>query len=323
MIKPPLPSNEAERLETLRALGIMDSNPEERFDRYTRMARRLFGVPIALVSLVDGDRQWFKSCQGLSVTETPREISFCGHAILGEHVFLVNDARADARFVDNPLVSGDPHIRFYAGYPLKAPNGSKLGTLCIIDSEPRELGRDDICMLRDLAEMVERELVTLALATIDELTGLSNRRGFLAVSVHALAQCVRTQRDASLLFFDLDDFKQINDTLGHAAGDRVLTEFSALLREAFRDSDVVARLGGDEFCVLLTGASSDELEFPLQRFADALVARNEASQLAYELNYSVGAVCFDPSRHRSPEDLLRDADAYMYRQKRAKHAAQR
>jgi diguanylate cyclase (GGDEF)-like protein len=158
---------------------------------------------------------------------------------------------------------------------------------------------------------------------MDELTGLSNRRGFLVVSGQALAQCARTQREASLLFFDLDDFKQINDTLGHAEGDRALTEFSSLLLEVFRDSDVVARLGGDEFCVLLTGTSSDDLEHPLQRFADALVARNAASKLRYELNYSVGAVCFNLHRHRTPEDLLRDADAYMYQQKRGKRAAQR
>src|ERR1700752_1549332 len=115
MLTPALPADENTRLDTLRALNILDTSPEERFDRLTRLAKRLFGVPIALVNLVDADRQWFKSCVGLSATETPRDISFCGHAILGDDILLVPDAGVDERFHDNPLVTGDPNIRFYAG----------------------------------------------------------------------------------------------------------------------------------------------------------------------------------------------------------------
>ena len=150
MIKPDNPKNENNRLETLRSLEVLDTQAEERFDRLTRMAKRMFGVPIALVSLVDANRQWFKSCIGLSASETSREISFCGHAILGSEVFIIPDTIKDERFADNPLVLNDPNIRFYAGCPLKV-NGHRLGTLCIIDQAPRNFERGDIDALKDLS----------------------------------------------------------------------------------------------------------------------------------------------------------------------------
>ena len=171
MMKPPTPVDERQRLETLRSLKLLDTEPEDRFDRVTRLAKGLFGTPIVLVSLVDSGRQWFKSRQGLEATETPRDISFCAHAILEDRILVVNDARNDKRFCDNPLVTSDPFIRFYAGYPLSAPDGTKAGTLCIIDREPREFSEDDAETLKSLGEMVEAELFSVTLATTDELTG--------------------------------------------------------------------------------------------------------------------------------------------------------
>src|SRR3989304_6783290 len=139
MLRPPIPEEERARLSTLRELKILDTPAEERFDRITRIASRLFDVPIAVISLVDADRQWFKSCVGLSITETPREISFCAHAIMSDEIMYVSDTHADERFSDNPLVIGEPFIRFYAGCPLPGPDGRSLGTLCIVDRRPREL----------------------------------------------------------------------------------------------------------------------------------------------------------------------------------------
>ncbi len=156
--EPEFPADEAHRIEVLRALHILDTPPEERFDRITRVAQRLFDVPVALVSLVDADRQWFKSCQGLSASETPRSISFCGHAILSSDTLVVANALDDPRFADNPLVTEAPHIRFYAGHPLKAADGSRLGTLCIIDYKPRNYSPGMLASLADLAGSVEREL---------------------------------------------------------------------------------------------------------------------------------------------------------------------
>lgn len=319
MQTPPKASDEATRIDTLRALNILDTSPEERFDRLTRLAKRLFGVPIALVSLVDEDRQWFKSCQGLDASETARDISFCGHAILGEDIFLISDAALDERFHDNLLVTDAPHIRFYAGCPLKVPNGSNLGTLCIIDREPREFSEDDIALLRDLARMAEQELAAVQLATMDELTMLSNRRGFEVLSRHALGLCRRLDKPASLLFFDLDLFKQINDGFGHAEGDRALTNFAQLLKQTFRESDVLGRLGGDEFAVLLTNASMDELDKMLQRLKQTVEAHNQESRRGYDIVYSVGAVQSDTTRHANVADLMAEADALMYERKKQKH----
>lgn len=157
-LRAPLPADEPERLRALQALGLLDTPPEERFDRLTRLAAALFAVPIALVSLVDRDRQWFKSRQGLDLAETPREAAFCAHAILGPDVLLVPDAQADPRFADNPLVTGEPRVRFYAGVPLRLPDGSRAGTLCLNDTRPRDLDEKQIGLLRDLGALVEREL---------------------------------------------------------------------------------------------------------------------------------------------------------------------
>lgn len=173
MLVPGKPANEVERVEVLHRLKLLDSAPEERFDRLTRLAKRLFNVPIALVTLVDKDRQWFKSCVGLDATQTPRDISFCGHAILKDELMLVPDASKDERFHDNPLVTGAPNIRFYAGYPLTVPHGNKLGTLCLIDTRPRELDEEERALLRDLAQMAEQELTAVQIASMDELTLLS------------------------------------------------------------------------------------------------------------------------------------------------------
>ncbi len=161
MREPAMPIDETARLMSLHSLRILDTPSEERYDRLTRMAKRLFGVQIALVSLVDSDRQWFKSKQGLDACETSRAISFCGHAILSREPLIVNDARKDPRFADNPLVTGAPNIRFYAGYPIRDPGGFNIGTLCLIDPEPREMSSDDIEALRDMAEMVEDEIIDL------------------------------------------------------------------------------------------------------------------------------------------------------------------
>jgi|GEM_PF-1856483 len=169
MQTPASPPNESIRLQTLKSLHILDTQPEERFDRITRIAKRVFGVPITLVSLIDTERQWFKSCQGLNVCETPRDVSFCGHAILGDSLFVVPDALLDERFRDNPWVTDGPKIRFYAGAPLMVRNGSNLGTLCIIDQVPRVLTDEDQQLLRDLGQIAQQELLAIQLNTIDEL----------------------------------------------------------------------------------------------------------------------------------------------------------
>lgn len=310
--KPGTPSNEVDRLAELDRLGILDTPPEERFDRYTRLIKRLLDVPIALVSLVDEHRQWFKSHDGLEARETPREISFCGHAILSEELFVIEDAAADSRFCDNPLVQGDPNIRFYAGFPLHGPGGQAVGTLCVIDRKARSLNAEDLRSLRDIGEMVTRELASVALATTDELTGISNRRGFELLCSQVLALSQRTDRSVVMAMIDLDGFKSINDRFGHAEGDRALIEFSQCLTENFRESDVVARLAGDEFAVLMTDADEAQAAIALNRLSAHVRHMNAERALDYELNFSWGLAGFRSGVHDNVSDLLRDADALMY-----------
>ncbi len=175
MKSPPIPNNETERLAALYALNILDTPPEARFDRLTRLAKRLFDVPIVLVSLVDAERQWVKSCQGLTRSEIPRAISFCGHTLLKEEPLVVADAREHVCFADNPLVTEAPHIRFYAGQPLHTPDGYAIGTLCLIDQEPREFNRDDMETLQDLATLVERELTLVEIKQLRQELSAANQ----------------------------------------------------------------------------------------------------------------------------------------------------
>jgi GAF domain-containing protein len=159
MIVPPKPSNEKERLQALRDLLILDTPPEERFDRITQFASFEFDVPIVVISLVDEERQWFKSLVGLDACSTSRDISFCTHAILQDEILIIEDATKDERFFDNPLVLGDPHIRFYAGAQLILPKGEMVGTLCLIDQKPRIFDKTDMLILSTLRKMVVSELV--------------------------------------------------------------------------------------------------------------------------------------------------------------------
>ncbi len=160
MIAPHKPENESERLTALRALDILDTPPEERFDRITRLVSEFFRVPVAYVAMVDANRQWLKSSCGWNVKETGRDVSFCGHTILQDKTLIIPDAKEDVRFADNPMVTNEPHIRFYAGRPLRAM-GQKVGTLCLVAHEPRDVSEEDLGMLDEFAAMVEHELTML------------------------------------------------------------------------------------------------------------------------------------------------------------------
>lgn len=315
MLKPRHADDELHRLQVLGALQLLDTGPDERFDRLTRMASRLFNVPIALFTLVDLNRQWFKSCIGLDVPETARDISFCGHAILGDDVFVIPDAQADTRFVDNPLVTGAPHIRFYAGCPLRVSGSAKVGTLCIIDTQPRRFDHDDMLALKDLAGMVEDELASFQDSTTDPLTGVWNRRGFLHVAQGSFDYCAGQDQPITLCCLDLDGFKAINDSHGHAEGDAVLRRFADALRQSFRKTDAIARMGGDEFVVLMPGAGTSEANLAIARLRQGLRATEERLGLPYRTTFSTGCVVHDPRQDRDVADLLSRADAAMYNAK--------
>jgi GAF domain-containing protein len=183
MERAPIPANEEERLASLHALALLDTEPEERFDRITKTATQVFQVPISTLTLVDAKREWFKSCQGLPGREGDRAISFCGHALLASDVFVVPDTKKDKRFSDNPMVTGKPFIRFYAGVPLLSADGQRIGVFCIKDTEPREFSVEQQALLKNLATWAELELnarnLSLALSEQKRLREDNNLLAFL------------------------------------------------------------------------------------------------------------------------------------------------
>jgi diguanylate cyclase (GGDEF)-like protein len=228
---------------------------------------------------------------------------------------LVSDASADTRFKDNPLVTSAPGIRVYAGYPLKVKDDAKIGTLCLIDQIPRDFTSDDQEALRDLAAMVEKELVALQMATMDELTQLTNRHGLVAMGQNVLNLIRRLNTPALVSVFDLDGFKAINDTFGHAEGDFALKAFARILGETFREADVVSRLGGDEFVTIMANCDEAAAEKIIGRLECNLTDYNKTNNKGYEIRVSVGHVRYDPNRHQTINLMIADADAAMYRVK--------
>ena len=457
MIIPPLPDNEAERLRSLYALKILDTPPEERFDRLTRLAAQFFDMPMSLVTLLDADRQWFKSEYGLGIRELPREISFCGHTILQDGVMVVPDATQDERFAGNPAVGGKYGVYFYAGHPIYSPEGSALGTICILDNKPREIPQRLLENLKDWAKLVEQEICNVEVARLnrqlraseeqirkileqcqdafiamtddgrvtewnpkaetlfgwsrqeavgqllaelivpehirpangqelattwvsdtssmadqrvelmavrrggeefpvemtvglidtgqgrlftaflhdisqrkrdedllrqqalqDALTGLPNRHALFCRLTEALTAVESRGQGLALLFFDLDRFKQINDSYGHAAGDQLLVQFAQRLKKLVRQSDFVARLAGDEFVILLEQLPQDSqvAVTVAGKIIEAMAEPFGIDEQCIECFTSIGIV---EARQGgvSPDELLRRADQAMYAAKRA------
>jgi diguanylate cyclase (GGDEF)-like protein/PAS domain S-box-containing protein len=484
-------SKEHYRLRSLRSLAILDTPAEHRFDQFTRLAAAAFGVPIALVSLVDSDRQWFKSRVGLAASETHRSLSFCSLAVESDVPLVVADARQDARFSENALVLGAPHIRFYAGQPIRSHDGFAVGTLCIIDTKPRNLTDEQLSMLRSLAKLVEHELnhdaaivarshaesalhalnasldkrvqeramalqekndalnreirqraevehklhsseqmlrtITdnvpvlisyldvefrfqfanavykewlgqrnadmigntmeavfgaafyeerkpslmqalaghmtnfeakvqrkgherilnttyiphhrdgevvgiyvlatdstasreherqlLALANADPLTGLPNRRVYEFHLQKALALSRRQGTRLGLMYLDLDNFKKINDTYGHGAGDAVLIEFGKRVKSALRESDILARLAGDEFTVVLEGVGTvEDCEAVARKILDVLTKPFAVNGKAIQVSVSIGVAL--GGADATADSLAHEADAALYTSKR-------
>jgi diguanylate cyclase (GGDEF)-like protein len=321
----PIAANETDRLAALMALDIVGSPPTAEFDLFPGLAGKLFNAPIAAISFIEADRQWFKASVGLEVTETPREQSFCAHAILdpGE-ILYVPDATKDPRFADNALVTGAFGLRFYAGCPIIGPSGLPMGAICVIDREPRTFEHDALEQLRQLALGVGSAMRLHAslhemrqLAHTDALTGLLNRLGFLARLQRAIEERRGNEhRSLGLLFLDLDRFKAINDLFGHAGGDAALCEVGSRLVATVRVGDAITRLGGDEFCILVEDVQENELFLLAERIHAAFVRPFTINQQIVPLQTSIGiALCLGCAL--KPEDMISEADTALYNAKRA------
>lgn len=442
----PVPTDDEDRLAVLAEYHVMDTDPEASFDRLTGLAARLFDIPIVLVSLIGRDRQFFKSRVGLNVCETSREVSFCAHAIMQDDILFIPDATDDPRFAANPLVLGPPFIRFYAGKPLIAPGGARIGTVCLIDSVPRaefteedrrnltelaslvmdrlEVRRLDhvrtvsqarfeniaatspdaiICsstqgritfwnsaaerlfgysqqevlggsadfivtdrwrriydselarlrrgepmelagttielsgrhkdgsefpaefslstwaegdatsvgaIVRDVSERKANEERLFRLASLDALTQLPNRAAWR----ERLAAVVDSATPATVALIDLDEFKLVNDTLGHSAGDAVLKEVAARLQATCPDSTMVARLGGDEFVALLPGNDARRARAAAEALVSAISAPYDFAGERADIGVSIG-VALHPQHSSTSEELLTAADLALYRAK--------
>jgi diguanylate cyclase (GGDEF)-like protein len=326
-----VPDNEQSRLRYLQSVEILNTPPEQEFDDLALLASQICQTPVALVTTMDSDMQWFKAHVGTDMDRNQRQYSLCAHTILQNDLLVVPDLRQDRRFEDNPLVVHPPNARFYAGMPLVTAEGFALGTLCVVDLVPRTLSTEQSNALRLLGRQVVNLLRLRHKSRHDSLTGLPNRSYFLEQVDRRID---RLQRDPNWLFaamfIDLDRFKIINDSLGHAAGDAVLSTIAGRFRKCLRGSDTiarypavggneqtVARLGGDEFTVLLDGIRrSDDAARVAGRLLKA--AREPVIFEGQELrcSASIGVVVAGKSqRYEKTADLVRDADTAMYRAK--------
>ncbi|NNL69917.1 MAG: sensor domain-containing diguanylate cyclase [Acidimicrobiia bacterium] len=332
-----IPADEPKRLAALAEYDILDSLPEAAYDDITHLASELCDAPMAAVSLIDENRQWFKSTVGLQVKETPRDVAFCSHAILSDEVLVVPDAFDDVRFADNPLVMGDPKIRFYAGAPLVARGGERLGTLCVIDHAQRPLTDGQSKSLQALARQVmaqlelrrliseqrlfrrrlERANDRLRTASItDDVSGFHNTR-FLHEFLDDYLSSTRPD-PLSLVFFDMDGFKAVVDEHGHLLGARVLREVAQAVGRELEDRDELVRYGGDEYVVILPGQQGDDALAKTERLKEAVRSTRylAGEGLAVRVSASFGVATF-PDDAADKEELLKAADHCLFESKAA------
>jgi len=326
MPEAPIPPWEAARLAALDRLRLFGTPAEERFDRITRLAKKMLGVPIAMIDLLGEDSVWIKSAQGFDKSLAPRSTSYCSYTILSKE-FLVPNAKEEPKLEGNPYT---PSLQFYAGIPLKS-EGMPVGAFCVCGFEPRELSDEELECLRDFADLAERELsvnhlsesqIALAAenerlshrALVDDLTKLWNRGAVLEVLGRELRKARETDTPTGLLLLDVDYFKKINDTYGHPAGDTVLKEVSERMRSAVRPGDTVGRFGGEEFLVVLPGCGKNKIIEVAERIRDAVaMAPFESDGTLIPVTISIGATM--AVEEQTEELLVRAADLGLYRAK--------
>jgi len=336
MPQAPKPADEEERLKSLHSLNILDTPLEHRFERITKMVCLMLGVPVSAFTLIDSERQWFKSIQGLHGTQNTLPESFCAYTILGDEIMVVSDAKNDERFIDNPMVNGqNDDISFYAGCPVRAPDGRKIGSLCAIDRKPRDMSPEHVYALRDLAQMIESELkvaqlsysqnqlmaeldTARRLALIDPLTRVWNRAGIEDLIRREWAEAIRKDTPVAFAVCDIDHFKKVNDTYGHPVGDIVIQEVAKRLLLGLRTEDAVGRIGGEEFLIILPGCPLENLFDTLERIRLGVILEPIATSAGVlDITISCGGSSEFPTSLSQASQLIELADTALYKAKRA------
>ncbi|HVG48719.1 MAG TPA: sensor domain-containing diguanylate cyclase [Rubellimicrobium sp.] len=309
-------ADEPGRIAALYRYEILDTDPEQEFQDITKLVRTLFNVPIAAISLVDVDRQWFKAIDGLGISETPRSVAFCDYTLRSADPVAVEDATQDPRFVANPLVTGAPAVRCYLGVPLTTPEGYNLGSLCVIGTEPRSFSPADEQVLASFARLVVSQMELRMEARRDMLTGALTRRAFSDALQAAAEEAAAGEAPASLILFDIDHFKYVNDRWGHPAGDEVLRAVSEAIVCELRPADRLGRLGGEEFGVLAQVMEADEALALAERVRQAVAALRVPCLQGHAVTVSGGVASWHPSRPDQAE-WVAAADVALYTAKRS------
>lgn len=284
---------EQERVDALRATGHLDSETEARFDRITRLASRVFRVPVALIALADSHRQFFKSVIGVPVREIPRNHAFCDWTLAGDDLLVVPDALQDERFRNLPGVRGEPGYRFYAGRPICLPGGQKAGTLCLIDLKPRELSQEQEHLFNQFADMAENELAVTPDQSTDGLTGLPDRLAFRSQITLGRDISNRLGCRSALIIVTLNNLGDINRQQGRETGNRMIHEMGEILKQLGAQADLMGRYRGNEFGVMLIDADQQRVNDFCDYLTRAVDQRNRRRAGASGLHCHIGLVWFN------------------------------
>ncbi len=323
------------KIANIHSLDLFYTPIEERFERLTRLARRALHMPVAAISLLNEDKQWFKSAAGWGISELPRDHAICKLTVEANQIVMIGDTLGDPRVAQLPVVASTPRFRAYAGYPLLDEHGNCVGTFCVFDLKPREFAAADRQTLADLGALVQRELLSDRLtsahaaltsklgiarreALMDPLTHLWNRRGASVLLKGVFSNADQRGTPTALALLDLDNFKRINDNHGHQTGDEVLRRVASRLLSVVRSDDAICRLGGDEFLVLMAetdaAIASRVSERIRQVITDAPVPTRDG---AMNVSVSVGCTIRQPRDTAAVEALLERADQALMQSKAA------
>jgi len=299
---------EAVRLEALDRFDVLDAPREDSFDAIVRLIRTVFRAPIGIVSVIDGHRQFYMACDGLAAGEAPRNDTFCNVTIRSDQPLIVEDAATDPRFSNNPSVTGEPHIRFYAGVPLTTSDGHNIGTVCVADHEPRAFGAEQVEMLQDLARLAMAQLNLRQHIDIDIGTGVLSRRALMLNGDTAITLARRHDMEASCIAVEFDNLPNATDVADGKAREAAIAAAAALLRRNLRRTDIIGRNGATGFAIVLPNTGRHGALEVADKIRGLMSARAAADGALSGIAVTIGAATLDTDMD-DIDDLLAWAQA--------------